>query len=151
MAEKRRTAKQKAASKRNVKKAQAKRRKSSKSRKPNKRRKSSKRVAKKKSTPRGKSSFIDKIPGLKNKTVQRVGFALGMGSIGTLVAQRIPVPQVQQNAQLIGTGVAFATDPLGGLVRLALSGGLGQLGNLFGSGNGNGNGSSQMQNNGGFA
>jgi len=153
VAKKRRTAKQKAATRKlvafNKRKSTPKRRKSSKPRKANKRRKSSKSVAKKKSTPRGKGSFIDKIPGLKNKTVQKVGFALGMGSIGALVASKIPVPQVQQNAQLIGTAVAFGTDPLGGVVRLALSGGLGQLGNIFKGGNGNGNG--QMQNNGGFA
>jgi len=148
VAKKRRTAKQKAASKRNVKKAQAKRRKSSKSRKPNKRRKSPKTVAKKKKSTPGKKSFIDKIPGLNNKTVQKVGFSLGMGLIATEAARRIPVSQVQQNAQLIGTGVSFAVDPLGGLVKLVLSPGGLNLGNLFG---GNGNGNGQMQNNGGFA
>jgi len=92
--------------------------------------------------------MIDRIPILRNKTVQRIGFGLGMGSIATIAAQNIPVPQVQQNAQLIGTGVAFITDPLSGVVRLALSGGLGQLGNLFSGGNGGGgNGGG----NGGFA
>ena len=88
--------------------------------------------SKKSGGPKGKASFIDKIPLLKNKTVQRVGFGLGMGSIAAIIASRVPVPIVQNNAQLIGTGIAFATDPLSGVVRLALSGGLGQLSNLFG-------------------
>ena len=48
-----------------------------------------------------------------------------MGSIAGIAARNIPVPAVQQNAELIATGVAFATDPLAGVVRLALSGGLG--------------------------
>jgi len=71
-----------------------------------------------------------------------------MGSIAALIASRVPVPIVQSNAQLIGTGISFATDPLSGVVRLALSGGLGQLGGLLG-GNGNGNGGGG--NNAGFA
>ena len=71
-----------------------------------------------------------------------------MGSIAAIIASRVPVPVVQQNAQLIGTGISFATDPLSGVVRLALSGGLGQLGNLFGGGNSNNGGGG---NNAGFA
>lgn len=88
--------------------------------------------SKKRGGPKSSKSFIDKIPLLKNKTVQRIGFGLGMGSIAALVASRIPVPIVQSNAQLIGTGISFATDPLSGVVRLALSGGLGQISSLFG-------------------
>jgi len=153
VAKKRRTAKQKAASKRNIKKAQTKRRKSSKPRKANKPRKTSKNVAKKRKAPSrgGGGGIINKIPFLKNKVVQRVGFGLGMGSIAAIIASKVPVPQVQQNAQLIGTGISFATDPLSGVVRLALSGGLGQLGNLFGSGNSGGNSSNGGGMNGGFA
>jgi len=106
-------------------------------------------VAKRKTSRRsssGKRKIIDKIPLLNNKTVQRIGFGLGMGSIAGIIASRIPVPAVQQNANLISTGVAFATDPLAGVVKLALSGGLGQLGGLLGGG-----GSSAPQTNGGFA
>jgi len=157
VAKKQRSAKQKAATRKlvalNRRKSAPKRRKSAKTRKPNKRRKPSKTVARKtksRNTGRGTTGFINKIPILRNKTVQRVGFALGMGSIATIAAQNIPVPQVKANAQLIGTGVAFATDPLGGIVRLALSGGLGQLGNLFGGGNSS-NGGNGGGMNGGFA
>ena len=79
----------------------------------------------------GGRKLIDKIPVLKNKTVQRIGFGLGMGRLATTGAQAIPIPIVQQNARIIGTAVAFATEPLAGVVDLALSGGLGQIGNLF--------------------
>jgi len=152
VAKKQRSAKQKAATRklvaRNRRKSKPKRRKSSKTRKPNKRRSPSRSTAKKRSKSRGKTSFIDKIPILKNKTVQKIGFGLGMGSIAGIAARNIPVPAVQQNADLIATGVAFATEPLAGVVRLALSGGLGQLGNLFGGQGGGGNGGGS---NGGFA
>ena len=124
------------------KSSSTKRRKSSKTkRKVNRSKSSPKSVTKKTKKgggPKGKQSFIDKIPLLKNKTVQRVGFGLGMGSIAAIIASRVPVPIVQNNAQLIGTGIAFATDPLSGVVRLALSGGLGQLSNLFGGSSTNG-------------
>lgn len=154
MAKKRRSAKQKAATRKlvalNKRRAKPTRRKSSKPRKTNKRKSRSKTVAKKRSSSGGKGSgFINKIPLLKNKTVQKIGFGLGMGSIAALIASRVPVPIVQQNAQLIGTGISFATDPLSGVVRLALSGGLGQLGNLFGGGGNSSNGGGG--NNAGFA
>jgi len=112
-------------------------------RKTNKPRKRSTRtVAKRKSRSKSSSrggGMINKIPILKNKTVQKIGFGLGMGSLASLGAGLVPVPIIRQNAALIGTGVAFATDPLSGIVRLALSGGLGQITSLFGGGNG-GNG-----------
>jgi len=93
-------------------------------------------MAKRKSPSRkGSRALIDKIPLLKNKTVQRIGFGLGMGSIAAIAANAVPVPIIRSNAQLIGTGVAFATDPLSGVVRLALSGGLQQITGLFGGGN----------------
>jgi len=88
------------------------------------------------SSRKGSRNIIDKIPLLKNKTVQRVGFGLGMGSLAAIAANAVPVPIIRQNAQLIGTGIAFATDPLSGVVRLALSGGLQQITGLFGGGNG---------------
>jgi len=100
-------------------------------------------VAKRKSrrSSGGKRSIIDRIPLLRNKTVQKIGFGLGMGSLAGLAASFIPVPIVQQNRELINTGVAFATEPLSGVVRLVLSGGLGQLTGLIGGGqNGGQNG-----------
>jgi len=147
MAKKRRSAKQKAATRKlvalNKRKSNPKRRKSAPKRKTNKRKTSSRRVAnKKKKSGGGKGSggFINKIPILKNKTVQRIGFGLGMASIAGLALRAIPVPAVQQNAPLIQTGVAFAVDPLAGVVRLFLSGGLGSIGNLLGGGGGAQNG-----------
>jgi len=98
-------------------------------------------VAKKgKSGGLGSSKLINKIPILKNKTVQRIGFGLGMGRLASMGARAVPVPIIQQNAPLIGTAVAFATEPLAGIVDLALSGGLGQIGNLLGSNNAVGGG-----------
>lgn len=146
-AQKRATRKLVAFNKRRGKPRSTTRRRSKSSSKPNKRRRRSSNVAKRKSPgKKGSRSFIDKIPILKNKTVQRIGFGLGMGSIAALAAGIIPVPAIQNNRQLIGTGVSFAVDPLSGVVRLALSGGLGQLGNLFGGGGSGGGGQ-----NGGFA
>jgi len=153
VAKKQRSAKQKAATRKlvalNKRRSAPKRRKSG--RKTNKRKSRSKSVAKKtrrKSSGGRGGGFINRIPLLKNKTVQRVGFGLGMGSIAALIAGIVPVPIVQQNRQLIGTGVSFATDPLSGVVRLALSGGLGQIGNLLGGGNSSNGGGG---NNAGFA
>jgi len=145
MAKKRRSAAQKratrklvASNKRRSHKSTPKRRKSQKT---NKRRTSRRSVARKKrsSPSRRKFSIIDRIPILKNKTVQKIGFGLGMGSLAGLAASFIPVPIVQQNRELINTGVAFATEPLSGIVRLVLSGGLQQITGLIG-GNGGGNG-----------
>jgi len=107
---------------------------SSKANKPKRRSSNMAKRRKSSGKSRGSAGFINKIPFLKNKTVQRVGFGLGMGSIATLIAGLVPVPAVQNNRQLIGTGVSFATDPLSGVVRLALSGGLGQITSLFGGG-----------------
>jgi len=144
MAKKRRSAAQKRATRKLV----ARNKKSSKKRMPKrrkaakvKRRVSSRKTVarKKKSSPsRRKFSIIDRIPILKNKTVQRVGFGLGMGSLAGLAASFIPVPIIQQNREIINTGVAFAAEPLAGVVRLALSGGLGQLTGLLGGNGGNG-------------
>jgi len=146
------SAKQKAAARKNIKKAQAARRKSSRKttrkapkRKAAKRTKKTNKVRKSKPSVKRKGShgrlLIDRVPVLKNKTVQKIGFALGMGRLASTGARAVPIPIVQQNARIIGTAVAFATDPLGGVVDLALGGGLGQLQNLFGGGNGGQNGS----------
>jgi len=154
MAKKRRSAAQKRATRKLVARNKAKSRRSTpkrrKTRKTNKRSTTRRTVAKKKksSPSRRKFSVIDRIPILKNKTVQRVGFGLGMGSLAGLAASFIPVPIIQQNRELINTGVAFAAEPLAGVVRLALSGGLGQLTGLLG---GNGGNSGNGVQNAGFA
>jgi len=146
-----RSAAQKAASKRNVKKAQAARRKNkprstSKKRKVKKQNKSSKRPVAKRPT---KKSFIDKIPILKNPTVQRIGFGLGMGvivvNIIDLVARFAPAQfaaPLVANKGIIKLGVEAVTEPLSAAVDIA-TGGLPQL-NISGRGqsqqtiNGNG-------------
>jgi len=80
---------------------------------PRKRRKSSRRRSP------GKRSFIDRIPILKNPTVQKIGFGLGMGVIvveGIRLLSRFGPPQIaqplQQNAGIIKLGVELATEPL---------------------------------------
>ncbi len=152
MAKARRSAAQKRATAKLVRFNKAKSTKSTpkrrKSQKTNKRRQSTKSVVKKKGSRSSgrKFSIIDRIPILKNKTVQRVGFGLGMGSLAGLAASFVPVPIIQQNRELINTGVAFATEPLSGIVRLVLSGGLGQITNLIGGG-----GQAQQNGNNGFA
>jgi len=153
-----RSAKQKANDKRlgamaraRGRKSTPKRRKATKTRKTNKPRKRRTTMVKRRRSSRSSSSrgsgIINKIPLLKNKTVQAIGFGLGMGSLAGIIASAIPVPIVQQNASLIKTGVTFATNPLAGVVSLALGGGLGQLSNLFGGGSGGNTNTS----NGGFA
>jgi len=143
---KRRTAKQKAASRRNIKTAQKKTRKKkrARSRKSNKQRRSTSRsVAKKKrrSSP-GKKSFIDRIPVLRNKTVQKVGFGLGMGVIVSdliRLAVRFAPNQTQilaQNEPLIRLATELATEPLSAVVDVALN--PGQIQNITGRLNGGG-------------
>jgi len=144
---KRRTAKQKAASRRNIKKAQQKTRtkKRARSRKSNKPRRSRTRSMPKKkrrSSSGGKKSFIDKIPVLRNKTVQKVGFGLGMGVIAAdiirlaarFAPQSISGP-LQQNANIIKLGVELATEPLSAVVDVALD--PKQLSNITGRMGGN--------------
>jgi len=129
---KRRTAKQKAASRRNIKKAQKKSRtrKRARSRKSNKQRRSRPRSMpkKKRRSSGGKKSFIDKIPILRNKTVQKVGFGLGMGVIAADIiglAARFGPPQISdplvKNQNIIKLGVELATEPLSALVDVALN------------------------------
>jgi len=87
----------------------------------------------------GKKSLIDKIPLLNNKTVQKIGFGLGMGALAGIIINFIPVPAVKQNAELIKTGVTFAADPIAGLLKVSglLGGGGLNLAGLTGnSGNG---------------
>jgi len=123
MAKKRRTAKQKRATRKLV---ALNRRRASKPRKRRKSRKVKKRTSRRKSVAKktrrrssgGKKSLIDKIPLLNNKTVQKVGFGLGMGALAGILLNFIPIPALQQNKALIQTGVTFAADPLAGVLRL---------------------------------
>jgi len=150
---KRRTAKQKAASKRNIKKAQKKSRtkKRARSRKSNKQRRSSTRSMpkKKRRSSGGKKSFIDKIPILRNKTVQKVGFGLGMGVIVSDIirlAVRFAPNQTQilaQNEPLIRLATELATEPISAVVDVALN--PGQIQGITGRLSGGGNGGMQQQ------
>jgi len=102
-------------------------------------------VAKKRSSRRGpgKKSFIDRIPVLRNKTVQKVGFGLGMGVIVADIIglaarfgpEQISAPLVK-NANLIKLGVELATEPLSAVVDVALN--PGQLSGITGRMNNNG-------------
>ena len=147
MAKKRRSAKQKANDRRlgQMAKARARRqRPASIGRKPRKRkvnkpRKRSKPMAKKRGrVARTKQKIINKIPILKNPAVKEVAMGLGMARIVSTVARRVPIPAIQNNAALLGTGAAFATDIKAGIVDLALGGGLGALSGIFGGNGGNG-------------
>jgi len=154
-----RSAAQKRASKKNIKKAQASRRRN----KPKTRRKSKKSNKPKKNTKKrmakgGKKKIIDKIPVLKNKTVQRIGFGLGMGVIAVgiidLAARFGPpalVAPLVQNKQIIKLGTELVTEPLSAVADVVLSGGIGglNLSSLSGSRNGQINGVQTVGN--GFA
>jgi len=130
-----RSAAQKRASKKNIRKAQASRRK----KKPKSKRRSKKSNKPKKSTKRsvagkGKKSLIDKIPGLKNKTVQRIGFGLGMGAlvVGIIdfVAKIGPpalVKPLLDNKRVIKLGTELITEPLSAVVDIALTTDLGSF------------------------
>lgn len=103
-------------------------------------------MAKKGSKRRGgsKKSFIDRIPVLRNKTVQRVGFGLGMGVLVVkaidFVAQVAP-PSVagplQQNKKIIKLATEFLTEPISGIVDLVTDPStLQQITGRFGGGGG---------------
>jgi len=144
MAKKTRSRKQKAATRKLIRfnKAKGKKKSSSrrkprskakttrKKRKVNKTRKTKTRVAGK---GKGKK-IIDKIPVLKNKTVQRIGFGLGMGVIAVgiidLAARFAPpalVAPLVQNKQIIKLGTELVTEPLSAVADVLLSGGIGSL------------------------
>jgi len=119
---------QKRASKKNIKKAQAKRRKS----KPKTKRKKQKTNKPKRKSSNmvkgGKKRFIDKIPGLKNKTVQRIGFGLGMGvlvvSLIDFIAKNGPpalAGPLVKNKRIIKLGTELATEPLSAVVDVAIN------------------------------
>jgi len=155
----------KSKSKRGGKTTKSSKRKASKPRKTHKANKQHKRstrsVAKGRKKSKGGSrksskSFIDKIPILNNKTVQKVGFGLGMGVVAKqlidLIAQFGPpaiAQPLKQNQRLITLGVEAATEPISAIVDIALSSGMVQK---FGNGmSNNGNGMSTNQNMVGFA
>ena len=100
---------------------------------------------------KGKKSFIDKIPILKNRTVQKIGFGLGMGVIAVGIidtaARFVPAlaAPLVANKRIVKLGVELATEPLSAVADVVLSGGLGSLGSLT-------SGMQSSQNgNGGFA
>jgi len=153
-----RTAKQKAASKRNIRKAIA-----AQGKKVHKAVRSKTRshtMPKKKSSKRhtpGKKSFIDRIPILNNKTVQKVGFGLGMGVVAKqlidLVAQFAPpaiANPLKQNQRIITLAVEAATEPISAVADIVLSSGTIQktIGSMS---NGNGMSSGGNQDMAGFA
>ncbi len=81
-----------------------------------------------------KKSFIDKIPILKNRTVQKIGFGLGMGVIAVgiidLAAKFGPpalVAPLVQNKRIIKLGTELATEPLSAVADVVLTGGIGSL------------------------
>jgi len=133
MAKKRRSAKQKAATRKlvalNRRRGKPKRRKSSPKRKGNKRRRTSQKRSK--TTRRtSKKSLIDKVPVLRNKTVQKVAFGLGMGVIAiqliNLIARFAPPAIAQplvQNQRVIKLGVEAITEPISAAADLLLTSG----------------------------
>lgn len=143
MAKRRKSSKRKSSKrKRSTKKRRktTKRRKSSKKRKGNKRKRSTKKKRKMARKTGGKKSLIDKIPLLNNKTVQKIGFGLGMGALAGIIINFIPVPAIKQNAEIIKTGVTFAADPIAGLLKVSglLGGGGLNLSGLTGGNSANG-------------
>jgi len=131
-----------------------------KSQKTNKQHKRSTRSVAKKGSKKGgkrspgKKSFIDKIPILNNKTVQKVGFGLGMGVVAKQIidlAVQFGPPAIanplKQNQRIITLGVEAATEPISAIVDIALSSGaIQKMGNGIQS-----NGMSTNQNMVGFA
>jgi len=78
----------------------------------------------------GKKSFIDRIPILNNKTVQKVGFGLGMGLVAKelidLAAQFAPEQisrPLKQNQRIITLAVEAATEPISAIADIVLSSG----------------------------
>jgi len=97
----------------------------------NRRRRSGSKVTKHKKSggrrPGGKKSVIDRIPVLRNKTVQKVAFGLGMGALvvqGINLLARFAPPAVaqplQQNQRIIKLATEFATEPISGVVDLVI-------------------------------
>jgi len=145
VAKKTRSRKQKAATRKLIKfnkskgrkKAKTRRKSSSKRRKPTKRRKAIKsKPSKKGTTKQRKKSFIDKIPILKNPTVQKIAFGLGIGLIvvkiidfaAQVAPAQLAAPLVK-NKRIIQLGVEAVTEPLSAVVDVVSGGGI-NLGSL---------------------
>jgi len=119
------------------KKAKTRRKSTSKRRKTTKRRKVNKNTKPKRSVAgKGKKSLIDKVPILKNKTVQKIAFGLGIGLVAVkiidLAAQFGPpalVGPLVQNKRIIQLGVEAVTEPISAVVDVVTGGGL-NLGSL---------------------
>jgi len=132
-----RSAAQKRASKRNIKKAQSSRRKK-KGKTKRKINKPKRKSTNKKMAGKGKKTFIDKIPLLKNKTVQRIAFGLGIGLVVVKIIdlaagalpEKLAAPLVQ-NKRIIQLGVEAVTEPLSAAVDIVTGGGLSNLSSLL--------------------
>lgn len=153
MAKKTRSRKQKAATRKLIrfnkskgrKKAKTRRKSSSKRKSSGKRRKAIKSKPTRKSTTskNRKKSFIDKIPILKNPTVQKIAFGLGIGLIvvkiidfaAQVAPAQLAAPLVK-NKRIIQLGVEAVTEPLSAVVDIVSGGGV-NLGSLTGRSNGN--------------
>jgi len=153
VAKKTRSRKQKAATRKLIrfnkskgrKKAKTRRKSSSKRKSSGKRRRPNKRKTTNKTVTRrtGKKKFIDKIPILRNPTVQKIAFGLGIGLIAIkiidLAAQVAPpalAAPLVKNKRIIQLGVELATEPLSAVVDVATGGGIGSIGNILGRSNG---------------
>jgi len=151
VAKKTRSRKQKAATRKLIrfnkskgrKKAKTRRKSSSKRRKTTKRRKTIKNKPTRKGTTKArKKSFIDKIPILKNPTVQKIAFGLGIGLIvvkiidfaAQVAPAQLAAPLVK-NKRIIQLGVEAVTEPLSAVVDVVSGGGI-NLGSLSGRSNG---------------
>jgi len=151
VAKKTRSRKQKAATRKLIrfnkskgrKKAKTRRKSSSKRKKTTKRRKAIKSKPTRKSTTKArKKSFIDKIPILKNPTVQKIAFGLGIGLIvvkiidfaAQVAPAQLAAPLVK-NKRIIQLGVEAVTEPLSAVVDVVSGGGI-NLGSLTGRSNG---------------
>jgi len=151
VAKKTRSRKQKAATRKLIKfnkakgrkKAKTRRKSTSKRKSSTKKRKSIKsKPAKKSTTKARKKSFIDKIPILKNPTVQKIAFGLGIGLIvvkiidfaAQVAPAQLAAPLVK-NKRIIQLGVEAVTEPLSAVVDVVSGGGI-NLGSLTGRSNG---------------
>jgi len=152
VAKKTRSRKQKAATRKLIKFNKAKGRKKAKTRrkagtkrkKTTKKKKTIKRKPATKTTTskNRKKSFIDKIPILKNPTVQKIAFGLGIGLIAVKIidfAAQVGPPALTgplvKNKRIIQLGVEAVTEPLSAVVDVVTGGGI-DLGSLTGRSNG---------------
>jgi len=145
---KRRSAKQKAATRKlvalNKRRGAPKRRKSSKPRKTNKRKSRSKSVAKRRSSSRARG-ITSKIPLINNPTFKKAATGIGIATLGVAVLSLV-LPQVA-NQPLVKPVLALLGGGVPGVVAQFLVQGSGGLTNIFGGG-GNGAGAGAAGNTG---